>query len=244
MGGKSIGESFNASIKELIMSLNQILAVSENVSINDHRFIGQMLSRNQRISTSEIVTVVPFEFGLKPMSYLRYSESRGLLNSLRIPDKALEQYLNFGATGWLNYIAYQGDMNSGQISLCEWQTSSANKTLVLGDLPSIGAGEYIVKAGDFCQVGRYSYIATADVQRGSSSTVNIPVHRNLITTLNTPVSAVIGQYGTTVSMGGDSYTGITFPVILRDYPTYTLVPIANDSFIQWSGDFKAIESVL
>lgn len=227
------------------MSLNTILQNSESVTINDHRFVGQMLSRNQRINTSEIVTVVPFEFGLKPMAYLRYSESRSLLNSLRIPDKALEQYLNFGATGWLNYIKYQGTMTSGEIGSCQWQTSSANKTLVLGNFPlSVTSSDYVVRVGDFCQVGRYSYIATQDVQRGVGSTVNIPVHRNLIDTLVSPVNAVIGEYGTTVSMGGDSYTGVTFPVILRDYPTYTLVPITNDSFIQWSGEFKAIESVL
>lgn len=226
------------------MSLTTILAIAESVSVNDHRFVGQMISRNQRISTSEILTVVPFEFGLKPMNYLLYSQNRGLLNSLRIPDKALEQYLNFSATGWENYIAYQGDMNSGQISTCAWQTASANKTLVLGSLPSIASSAYIVKAGDFCQVGRYSYIATADVTRGSGTTVSIPVHRSLIDALTVPVAAVIGQYGTTVSMGGNAYTGITFPVILREYPTYALMPITNDSFIQWSGEFTAFESVL
>ena len=226
------------------MSLNQILAISESVGINDQRFVGQMLSRNQRISTSEIMTVVPFAFDMKPMQYLYYSQNRTLLNSLRIPDKALEQYLNFGVTGWKSYIKYQGDMTSGQISSCQWQTSSANKTLVLGNLPSITSTKYIVKAGDFCQVGRYSYIATEDVQRGSSSTVNIKVHRNLIDSLGSTVGAVIGEYGTTVSMGGSTYTGVTFPVILRDYPTYTLVPITNDSFINWSGSFKAFESVL
>ena len=229
------------------MSLNDILYVSESVNVNDHRFVGQMLSRNQRITTSEVLTVVPFEFSLKPMNYLRYSQSRALLNSLRIPDKALEQYLNFGTTGWTNYIAYQGDMSAGQISACAWQTASANKVLVLGSLPTttaLPATKYIVKAGDFCQVGRYSYIATADVLRGSGSTVNIPVHRNLISTLASPVAAVIGQFGTTTSLGGATYTGITFPVILRDYPTYALMPIADDSYIQWSGEFKAFESVL
>jgi len=226
------------------MSLTTILSISESVGINDHRFIGQMISRNQRISTSEIQTVVPFAFEMKPMNYLLYSENRVLLNSLRIPDKGLEQYLNFGATGWENYIAYQGDMTSGEIDATEWQTSSANKTLVLGSLPSMGASEYIVRVGDFCQVGRYAYIATADVTRGAGSTVNIPVHRNLITTLTSPVGAVIGQYGTTISLGGSSYTGTTFPVILREYPTYTLIPMTNDSFIQWSGNFSAFESVL
>jgi hypothetical protein len=227
------------------MSLNEILAKSESVGINDQRFVGQMLSRNQRISTSEVLTVVPFAFDMKPMQYLYYSQNRTLLNSLRIPDKALEQYLNFGVTGWKNYIKYQGDLTGVQIDACEWQTASANKTLVLGNFPvGISSSAYVVKIGDFCQVGRYAYIATANVQRGSGTTVNIPVHRNLIDTLVSPVGAVIGEYGTTVSMGGDTYTGVTFPVVLREYPTYTLVPITNDSFINWTGSFKAFESVL
>jgi len=226
------------------MSLNTILAISESVGINDQRFVGQMLSRNQRISTSEILTVVPFAFTMKPMNYLLYSENRDLLADLRYYDKSLTQYLNFGSTGWINYIEYQGDMTSGQIASCQWQTASANKTLVLGSLPSISSSAYIVKKGDFCQVGLYSYIATSDVLRGSGSTVNIPVHRNLLAALASPVAAVIGQYGTTVSMGGSSYTGTTFPVILREYPTYSLMPITNDSFIQWSGNFLAFEAVL
>ena len=226
------------------MSLTQILNISESITINDHRFIGQMLSRNQRISTSEILTVVPFAFEMKPMNYLLYSQNRALLNSLRIPDMALAQYLNFSVTGWSSYIAYQGDMTSGEIAACQWQTASADKLLVLGSLPSIDAGLYIVKAGDFCQVGLYSYIATEDVLRGAGATVDIPVHRNLIETLDSVVDAVIGQYGTTVAMGGDTYTGVTFQVILRAYPTYTLIPFADDSYIQWSSSFIAFEDVL
>ena len=226
------------------MSLTQILNISESITINDHRFVGQMLSRNQRISTSEILTVVPFAFEMKPMNYLLYSQNRALLNSLRIPDMALAQYLNFSVTGWSSYIAYQGSMTSGEIAACQWEDTSANKTLVLGSLPSIDAGLYIVKAGDFCQVGLYSYIATEDVLRGVGSTVDIPVHRNLIATLVSPVNAVIGEYGTTVAMGGDTYTGVTFQVILRAYPTYTLIPFASDSYIQWSSSFIAFEDVL
>jgi hypothetical protein len=226
------------------MSLTAILAASESVGINDHRFVGQLVSRNQRISTSEILTVVPFSFDLKPNNYLLYSQSRALLNSLRIPDKALEQYLNFSTTGWVNYIRYQGDMTSAQVAACNFTSGSANKNLQLGSLPSINEFAYIVKAGDFCQVGRYAYIATADVQRGTGSTVVIPVHRNLITPVTTDTAAVIGQFGTTTALGGASYTGVTFPVILRDYPTYTLVPMTNDSFLSWSGNFVAFESVL
>lgn len=226
------------------MPLNTILSVSESVNINDQRFVGQMLSRNQRISTSEILTVVPFAFDMKPMNYLQYSTNRTLLAELRYADKATEQYLNFGSTGWLNYIKYQGDLTEAQISGCLWQTASANKNLVLGSLPSVSSTTYIVRTGDFCQVGRYSYIATADVQRGAGATVTIPVHRNLITTLTSTVQCVIGQFGTTIALGGGTFTGCTFPVILREYPTYTLIPMTNDSWIQWSGSFKAFEAVL
>jgi hypothetical protein len=226
------------------MSLNTILSVSESVGINDQRFVGQIISRNQRIATSEILTVVPFAFEMRPMNYLSYANNRILLAQLREADKATEQFLNFGSTGWTNYIKYQGDMTALQISACEWQTSSANKTLVLGSLPSISSSAYIVRTGDFCQVGRYAYIATADVTRGGGSTVNIPVHRNLIDNLVSPVDAVIGQYGTTINMGGATFTGVTFPVILREYPTYTLMPMKDDSFISWNGSFKAFEAVL
>ena len=225
-------------------NLTTILSIAEQVTINDQRFVGQVISRNQRIATSEIVTVVPFQFEMKPMNYLLYSKNRDLLANLRYFDKSMEQYLNFGSTGWENYINYQGDMTSFQISACQWQTSSANKNLVLGNLPSIPSTAYIVRVGDFCQLDRYTYIATQDVLRGSGSTVTIPVHRTILTTLVSPMNAVIGQYGTTIALGGNTYTGCTFPVILQQYPTYTLVPMTNDSFISWTGSFKAFESVL
>ena len=225
-------------------TLNTILSISESVGIEDQRFIGQMMSRNQRIATSEIIGVQPFGFDMKPMNYLLYSQNRPLLSTLRAADRQFEQYLNFGATGWVNYIAYQGDMSSAEITACQYQTASANKTIVLGSLPAMGATEFIVKTGDFLQIDRYAYIATANVQRGGGSTVNIPVHRTIMTTLVSPMFAVIGQYGITQSIGGNTYTGVTFPVILQQYPNYTLIPMTNDSFIQWSGSFKAIEAVL
>ena len=229
-------------------SLTDILAFSESVSINDQRFVGQVISRNQRIATSEILTVVPFQFEFKPHSYLLYSQNRNLLANLRYFDKSLTQYLNFGSTGWYNYIEYQGEMTPSQIAACQWQTSSAAKNLVLGNLPNnsvFPSSKYIVRTGDFCQVGLYSYIATADILRGTGSTVTIPVHRNLINgPIGSAINAVIGQYGTTVSMGGITYTGITFPVILQQYPAYTLVPFTNDSYIAWNSSFKAFESVL
>lgn len=226
------------------MTLQAILAVAESVGINDHKFAGQMLSRNMRMSTSEILTVQPFEFTLKPMQYLLYSQNRTVLSALRVADRVTEQYLNFASTGWTNYINYLGNMTGVQAAACQIQTSSSAKNIVLGNLPAISSTAYIVKAGDFIQIDRYAYIATADVQRGLLGTVNIPVHRTIMTTLTSTIGAVIGQYGTTTALGGSTYTGITFPVILREYPTYDLTPITNDSFIAWTGPFTAFENVL
>jgi len=80
--------------------ISTILAMSEQVTIMDQRLVGQTISRNQRISTAEIVTVIPFQFTFKPNSYQLYSQNRNLLANLRYYDKSLEQYLNFGSTGW------------------------------------------------------------------------------------------------------------------------------------------------
>jgi hypothetical protein len=226
------------------MSLQSILAIAESVSINDKKFAGQMLSRNMRISTSEILTVQPFQFTIKPMNYLQYSTNRGVLSALRTADRITEQYINFGTTGWLNYIKYQGDMSSVQANATTIEVGTTGKNIILGTLPAISSALYIVKTGDFIQIDRYAYIATADVQRGGASTVTIPVHRTIMTTVSAQSPAVIGQYGTTTSLGGSTYTGVTFPVVLRDYPTYTLVPMTNDSFIQWDGAFNAYEVVL
>ena len=226
------------------MSLQTILSIAENVSIQDHKFAGQMLSRNMRISTSEILTVQPFQFTIKPMNYLQYSTNRGVLSALRTADRITEQYINFCTTGWLNYIKYQGDMSSVQANATTIEVGTTSKNIILGTLPSISSALYIVKTGDFIQIDRYAYIATADVQRGGASTVTIPVHRTIMTTVAAQAPAVIGQYGTTTSLGGSTYTGVTFPVVLRDYPTYTLVPMTNDSFIQWDGAFNAYEVVL
>ena len=227
------------------MSLQTILSVAETVGINDHKFAGQMMSRNMRISTSEILTSQPFMFTMKPNNYLLYSQNKAVLSALRVADRITEQYLNFGSTGWVNYIAYGGQMTSVEIIACQIQTTTTGKTIVLGNFPgTVTAGEYVVRAGDFIQIDRYAYIATADVLRGVAGTVDIPVHRSVLTTVSSPVGAVIGQYGTTTALGGSSYTGITFCVVAKDYPTYSLVPITNDSFISWDGAFSAMEVIL
>jgi hypothetical protein len=225
--------------------LTTILSISETVRINDHRFIGQTVSRNQRISTSQVQTVIPFAFSMKPMNYLLYSKNRDLLNTLRIADKQLEQYLQFKNTGWEHFIAYQGDMTSAEIEACEILTSSSGTNLIIGGIPvTVLDTDYMVRKGDYIQYGRYAYIATQDVLRGVESDVTIPVHRNILANSFANIGCVMGQYGTTINFGDGTFVGVTFPVVLRDYPDYNLVPYSNDSYIAWNGDFYAFENVV
>ena len=230
------------------MSLNSILAIAQSVSINDHRFVGQVLSRNQMVTVGQIQTRVPFQFTFKPHDYLLYSQNRSLLQNLRYADKTYEQVLNFGSTGWVNYIKYQGDMTSVQISSVTITGTTGAAYVTLGSLPSISSGAYIVRAGDFLQYGRSVYIATADVTRGGGATVTVPIHRSVAkdSYTTTTIPLVVGEYGITRFIGNGyayaQYTGVSFPVILREYPSYSLIPMTNDSFIQWNGDFTAMEN--
>jgi hypothetical protein len=228
------------------MSLNLILAQSESVTIEDRRLVGQMVTRNQKIYTSEQKTFVPFKFTFKPNSYQFYSQSRSILSVLRLKDRSNEQYLNFGTTGWRNYIAYQGTMTSAQIATCTWNAATNGTSFYFTAGFSSSTPITFFKTGDFVQLGRYAYIVTSDVTVStvvSGALYSLSVHRTLIGSFVSG-NLVVGEYGNTVSLGGSVYVGITFPVILQQYPTYILRPITNDSFIEWSGDFVAMESIL
>ena len=232
------------------MSLNYILAIAQSISINDHRFVGQVFSRNQMVTTGEIQTRIPFQFTFKPHDYLLYSQNRSLLQNLRAADRSYEQVLNFGSTGWVNYIKYQGDMTSAQITSATISGASGSSFVTISSLPSISSSAYIVKKGDFIQYGRSVYIVTADVLRGGSASVSVPIHRPIAsdTYTGTAIPLVVGEYGITRYIGAGvdyaQYTGVSFPVLLKEYPTYALMPMTNDSFIQWNGSFTAIENCI
>lgn len=221
------------------MPLTNILAASETVGISDQRFVGQMMTRNMRLKTSEQLTAVPFRFTMKPHSYLQYSKNRALLNELRLADRSVEQYLSFANTGWVNYISYQGGLTATQAAAVLFETTTGSISIGV-NLPAGTTGiSYVFKAGDYIQAGRYPYIITQDVPfTGALAIGGIQVHRPALQTLSL-VTGAIGQHGT-----ANGLNGVTFAVKLMDYPTYTLTPTYNDSFIQWNGEFVAMENIL
>jgi hypothetical protein len=91
--------------------------------------------------------------------------------------------------------------------------------------------QYLFRAGDFLQIGIYSYKVTSDVLRGSAGTVTFNLHRPIIgtPTIGTALTAV----------GSDC----TFYLLASQCPTYTLNPMTNGAFVQWDGDFVFIEDI-
>ena len=102
---------------------------------------------------------------------------------------------------------------------------------------------YLFRAGDFVQKDRGVYIVTQDVYVTPVSGTSYTVYLHRQPMGNAGGAFAVGEYGN-VSLGGQTYVGVTFPVILQEYPTYTLNPFTNDSFIEWTGNFVAMESIL
>lgn len=229
------------------MSLQAIVAQSESFGINDHRVIGQTVSRSLHILTSEIMSAQPFSFTFKPHNYMRFSQSRQILQALRKEDRLTEQTINLAVTGWKSIIAYQGTLpNTAVLYVNSTPTETTFNWSATGLVS--GATYTVFKAGDLVQWGRYAYYIVSDVTAtvaAASSAVSgvATVHRTILQTVTSSTQMAFGERGIT-TVGGVPYAGVTFPVIVREYPTYTLKPITNDSFIEWDGSFSVMENII
>jgi hypothetical protein len=101
----------------------------------------------------------------------------------------------------------------------------------LGTLPAIPAGGYLFKKGDLIQIADYPYpfTITADVLRGSQSTVAVPVHRGNFITASVANKAIYV---------GDA---CTFRVFCPNMPSWKLVPGGRTALIEWTSDFQIVE---
>ena len=121
--------------------------------------------------------------------------------------------------------AYQGDFPTS-IAACTLATvpPANSQSITVGNLPTGSATQYLFREGDFIQIGTYPYKITADVLRGSGSTVTVYLNRPIIGTPSTGTLTAVGS-------------ACTFTVVAEQCPTYTLVPMTNGAFVEWSGSF-------
>lgn len=191
------------------------------------------MSRGQHLKTqSRAPSVYKFSVSMNPA--LNYADNRGLLEDYDATGRNVEEEVtlsNVSGGSWI--MSYQGNFNSTDLnSITVDSVNNANIVLDVSGTSSAGASTVLFEKGDYLQPtdSRYSYQATAQVLRGSGSTVNVPIHR-----------AVFDEDGYTIA-GKSIEVGVdcTFRVKMINQPQYSIVP---GRYISWSGDMILTEVI-
>jgi len=226
------------------MGIQNIINRAQQIEIDRRRMVGQSVSRSQRIKTAERSTGQPWKFKVTPPAQLPWTASRGFIEVIDFNDRVNEYTISLNDNPGMNYItAYQGPLTQAQLNALAISTSTTS-TLVVGTLPAIGAAladtstvvttaTVIFAAGDIIQPqnSRYPYSVTTTVLRGSGSTVNVPLHRAIIT------SEGVNLMTQGVKVGNSA----TWRMIVTALPTYSLIPMRQ---VQYTGDFELIEKII
>jgi hypothetical protein len=214
------------------MSLQTIFDIQQSMTVNNRRTVGQQVSRSGQVRVAQYLTSVPWVFTVTPHNYLYYPQVRNVIQAIDNKDRQLPESISFASTNLSWFVAYQGDLTTGQVNALTLASSpSANATTIsVGNLPSVSSSAYVFKAGDFLQLGLYPYKVTDNVLRGSGSTVNVTLHRPVIST---------PSVGTLTAVG----TACTFYMLAETCPTYTLNPMTNGAFVQWDAPFVFREDI-
>lgn len=215
------------------MSFQTIFDISQSISVNNRRTVGQQMSRSGQMRVAQYLTSVPWQFTVKPHSYLYYPQVRSVIQAIDNNDRQLPETITFSSTNLSWFTAYSGGLSGAQAAaLTLASVPAANATTIsVGNLPAVGSSVKVFSAGDFLQLGIYPYKVTADVLRGVGATVNVTLHRPVIGTPTTGTLSAVGS-------------ACTFYVLAQQCPTYTLNPMTNGAFVQWDGDFVFIEDIV
>jgi len=215
------------------MSMQDIFEISQSISVNNHRTVGQQVSRSGQIRVAEYLTSVPFVFTVQPHNYLYYPKARQILSNLETLDRNVPASIFFNTPNLSWFTAYQGSLTLAQAGALQIAAIPPANSLqvTIKNLPTVASNTVIFKAGDFILFGGYPYKVVNDVTRGGASTVSVTVNRP-IKIQNITVSEVI-EVGNNVSFG----------LFMEVFPTYTLVPMTNGAFIQWDSNFVFREAI-
>jgi hypothetical protein len=186
-----------------------IFEISQSISVNNRRVIGQQLSRSGQITVAQYLTTVPWVFTVVPHNYLYYPQVRDIIQSIDNLDRQVPETIIFNSSNLSWFTKMQGTATAATLAT----TPTANTQV----LTLSSNGTY--KAGDFIQVGGYVYKVTAD-----SAGTTVYIHRPLI---GSPTS------GATVLMGN----AVSFNIVAEKCPTYTLNPMTSGAFVGWDSDF-------
>jgi len=192
-----------------------IFEIQQKMTVNNRRLIAQQVSRSGQLRIAQYLTSVPWVFSVTPHNYLYYPTARAIIQQIDNLDRQLPQTITFNSSNLSWFTAMQGTATTATLA----STPLPNSQVLT--LSSNGT----FKAGDFIEIGGYVYKVTAD-SSGTTVYINRPI-------IGSPSA------GDTVTMGN----AVSFNLIAEQCPTYTLTPMTNGAFVEWSGPFVFREDI-
>lgn len=214
------------------MSFQTILDIHQSLTINNRRTIGQQVTRSGQIRVAQYLTAVPWVFTVVPHNFLYYPKARDVIQFIDNLDREKLGTLTFSADNLKWFTDYTGDLSLAQASALTLASVPApnSQTISVGNLPAVSSTAVVFYSGDFIQIGSYVYKVAENVVRGSSSTVNVKLHRPVIGAPSTGTLTAVGK-------------NVVFTVYAEVCPTYTLTPMTNGAFVEWDQPFVFREAI-
>lgn len=186
-----------------------ILDIHQKINVNNRRVVGQQVSRGGQVTTAQYLNAVPWVFTVTPHNFLYYPQVRDVIQSIDNSDRQTPQTITFSSDTLKWFTQMQG---TATVVTLNGTPTPNSQTIALNSNGTF-------KAGDFISIGGYVYKVTAD-SSGSSININRPL-------IGSPTSSA------TILLGKN----VVFNVVAEECPTYTLNPMTNGAFVEWSGPF-------
>ena len=186
-----------------------IVDIQQKMTVQNRRIVGQQVARSGYVTVAQYLTAVPWVFTIVPHNFLYYPQVRAIIQAIDNLDRQLPDTIQFNSAQLSWFTASQGSATTASLN----GTPTPNSQTI--NLTSNGT----YKAGDFISIGGYVYKITAD-STGSVIYINRPL-------IGAPTSSA------PVLLGNN----VVFTVVAEACPTYTLNPMTNGAFVEWSGPF-------
>lgn len=215
------------------MSLQYIIDNAEEISLDRRKISGQTLTRSGQVRISSLASKVPWRITVKPGSGMNIRTHRAELESITAADRIQIQTINIGSTNTgLSYLTnYLGNASVSQRNAATFV--SANILDATLEFPGVSPGVTLFQPGDLISLDspyKYPYTVTAQVVKGATDQVVVPLSRPFI-----------NQSGYTTSGAGLRFgSAVTWNVVVANRPTFTITP---GGWIVWNGDFELVEVI-
>ena len=186
-----------------------IVDIQQKMTVDNRRVVGQQVARSGYVTVAQYLTAVPWVFTIIPHNFLYYPQVRDVMQAIDNLDRQLPDTITFQSTNLQWFTKNRGTATTAFLN----GTPTPNSQTI--NLTSNGT--YL--AGDFISIAGYVYKIT---ENSTGSIVYI--HRPLIGAPSSSAAVLVGN-------------SVIFTVVAESCPTYSLNPMTNGAFVEWSNPF-------